>query len=170
MLSLLSELVEKEAARVPSPFSVGSGLPAVPRTTAEKIWAGEYIDFSDFPPAKGKAKFLPSSMEGHIVVVQAADLAQSRKLIPDMGTWIQCFALYAAMVTIKESGWDADLLAYMFAIMKASLKYKWLSWIVYDQNFRQDVTDKGLKNWVQVDPSIYTQCFTCMTITPRGLV
>ena len=162
MLNLLSESAEKEAARVPSPFSAGSGLLAVPRKTAEKIWVGEYIDFSDFPPAKGKAKFLPSLMEGHIVVVQAANFAQSRKLIPDMGTWIQCFGLYAAMVTIKESGWAADLLAYMSTITKASLKYKWLSWTVYDQNFRQDATDKGLKNWAQVDPSIYTQCFTCL--------
>ena len=45
LLSLLSELAEKEAARVPSPSSVGSGLPVVQRKTAEKIWAGEYIDF-----------------------------------------------------------------------------------------------------------------------------
>ena len=67
LLSLLSESAEKEAARVPSPFSAGSCLPAVPRKTAEKIWAGEYIDFSDIPPARGKAKSLPSSMEGHII-------------------------------------------------------------------------------------------------------
>ena len=168
LLSLLSESAEKEAARVPSPFLAGSGLPAVPGKTAEKIWAGEYVDFSDLPPARGKAKSLPSSMEGHIIVVQAADLAQSRKLIPDMGTWIQRFALYAAVVTIKEPGRAADLLAYMSTIAKASLKYKWPSWIVYDQNFRQEAADKGLKDWAQVDPSIYTQCFTGMTITQEG--
>ena len=111
-LSLLSESAEKEAARVHSPFSAGSGLSAVPRKTAEKIWAGEYIDFSDLPPARGKAKSLPSSMEGHIIVVQAEDLAQSRELIPDMGTWIQCFALYAAVVMVKEPGRATNLLAY----------------------------------------------------------
>ena len=72
LLSLLSESAEKEAARVPSPFSAGSGQPAVQRKTAEKIWAGEYIDFSGIPPARDKAKSLPSSMEGHIIVVQAA--------------------------------------------------------------------------------------------------
>ena len=70
-------------------------------------------------------------MEGHNIVVQAADLAQSRKLIPDMGTWIQCFALYTAVVMVKEPGWATDLLAYMSTIAKASLKYKWPSWIVY---------------------------------------
>ena len=35
---------EKEATRVPSSFSVGSGQPMIPRKTAEKKWAGEYID------------------------------------------------------------------------------------------------------------------------------
>ena len=53
----------------------------------------------------------------------------------------------------------------MSTTAKASLKYKWPSWIVYDQNFRQETADKGLMNWAQVDPSIYTQCFTAMTIT-----
>ena len=169
LLSLLSaESAEKEAPRAPCPFSVGSGLPTIPRKTAEKIWAGEYIDFSDLPPARGKAKSLPSAMEGHIIVVQAADLALSRKLIPDMATWIQCFALYAAVITVKEPGRAGDLFAYMSTIAKASLKYKWPSWIVYDQNFRQEAADKGLKNWAQVDPSIYTQCFTGMTITQEG--
>ena len=72
------------------------------------------------------------------------------------------------MVTVKEPGWAADVLAYMSTIAKASLMYKWPSWMVYDQNFRQEVADKGLKCWVQVDPSIYTQCFTGMTITQEG--
>ena len=76
--------MEKEAPRALYPFSVGSGLRTIARKTAEKIWAGEYIDFSDLPPARGKAKFLPSAMEGHIIVMQAADLAPSRKLIPNI--------------------------------------------------------------------------------------
>ena len=44
-LSLLSaRSAEKEATRVPSSFAVGSGQPMIPRKTAEKKWAGEYID------------------------------------------------------------------------------------------------------------------------------
>ena len=66
------------------------------------------------------------------------------------------------------AGRAGDLFAYMSTIAKASLKYKWPLWIVYDQNFRQEAADKGLKNWAQVDPSIYTQCFTGMTITQEG--
>ena len=107
-------------------------------------------------------------MEGHIIVVQAADLAQSRKLIPDLGTWSQCFAIFMAVVTAKEPDHSADLLAYLSTIAKASLKYRWPAWIVYDQNFRQEAADKGLRKWAQVDPSIYAQCFTGMSISQEG--
>ena len=168
LLSAIPDSAEKGATRASSMFTVGTGLPAVPKRTAEKIWAGKYVDFSELPPAKGRAKSFPSSIEGQIIVVQAADLAQSRKLIPDMGTWIQCFAVYLAVVTAKEPERAADLLAYMCTIAKASLKYRWPSWVVYDQNFRQEAADRSLKTWAQVDSSIYTQCFTGMSITQEG--
>lgn len=32
------------------------GMPAVPLTLVEKIWAGEFVDFGELPPAKGMAK------------------------------------------------------------------------------------------------------------------
>ena len=56
----------------------------------------------------------------------------------------------------------------MSTIAKASLKYVWPSWIVYDQNFRQEAAHSGLKDWAHVNPSIYTQCFTGMTISQEG--
>ena len=34
------------------------------------------------------------------------------------------------------------------------------SWVIYDQNFRQEAADSGRKDWSKVDPSIYTQCLT----------
>lgn len=43
---------------------------------------------------------------------------------------------------------------------KASTKYSWPSWVIYDQNFRQEAADNSLKDWAKVDPSIYTQRFT----------
>ena len=37
-----------------------------------------------------------------------------------------------------------SLLAYATIIAKASLKYAWLSWVVYNQNFRQEAAEQGL--------------------------
>lgn len=137
----------------------GPGLPALPKRLVEKIISGHYIDFSELPPAKGRTRTLPSQDEGHIVVIRAEDLAGTKKLIPDLATWLQCFAIYMAVITDNDPARTKSLLAYMTTIAKASIKYTWPSWLVYDQNFRQDAADNGITDWSKVDPSIYTQCF-----------
>ena len=55
------------------------------------------MEFSDLPPARGRVKE-HIVVEEHIVVVQAADLVNTRKVIPDLTTWVQCFTLYMAIV------------------------------------------------------------------------
>ena len=51
---------------------------------------------------------------------------------------------------------------------KCSLKYRWPSWLVYDQNFRQEAAESGRTDWSKVDPSIYAQCFTGASISPEN--
>ena len=34
------------------------------------------------------------SVEGQVIIMQAEDLMQTKKLIPDLPTWLQCFALF----------------------------------------------------------------------------
>ena len=96
---------------------------------------GQYIDFSELPPAKGRTCPLPSQEEGHVIVERAEDLSGSRKMIPNLATWLQCFALYMVVVTDKEPDRTSNLLAYMVTIAKASVKYSWPSWVVYDKTF-----------------------------------
>ena len=66
---------------IPSMVTPGEGLP---KKCMEKILAGEFIDFAELPPAKDKAKSISHAVEGQIVVIQEADLMESRKLIPDL--------------------------------------------------------------------------------------
>ena len=145
---LMSELKGKSEYQItaPSMAAMGEGLLSLPKRCVENILAGEFIDFAELPPAKGKVKSIPHAMEGQIVVIQAADLAQSRKLISDLATWIQCFSIYAAVIITKEPEWTKNLLAYMSLIAKCSLKYKWSSWVVYDLNFQQDAAEVGQKD------------------------
>lgn len=162
ILSQLSNLpgATGQQRATPKLISVAAGLPALPKKLVEQIQGGQYIDFCELPPAKGRTRPLPSQDEGHIIVVRAEDLSGTRKMIPDLATWLQCFAVYMAVITNKEPDRTNNLLAYMVTIAKASTKYSWPSWVVYDQNFRQEAADNGLKDWAKVDPSIYTQCFT----------
>ena len=145
-------------------INVGAGLPALPKKLVERIRANEYIDFADLPPAKGKSRPLLQSLEGHVIVVQAADLAQPRRVIPDLATWSQCFALYVAVLAPSQPRL-ADLMAYQSLIAKVSAKFKWPSWVVYDQNFQQDAVGNPQLAWAKVDPSTYAQCFTNQAIS-----
>ena len=116
------------------------------------------MDFNDLPPVKGKGRPLSQPMEGHIVVVQAA-LIQSMQLIPDIATWIQCFGLYAAVVLRQKPDRLTELLAYQAIIAKASQKYKWPSWLVYDRNFRMEAAGNS-QSCTRAEPGLHAQCFT----------
>jgi hypothetical protein len=114
------------------------------------------VDFNELPPAKGKGRPLSQPLDGQVVVVQAADLLQTRRIIPDLATWIQCFGIFTAVVIRKKPEKSADLLAYMSTISKASQKYKWPSWIIYDQNFRMEIPGKAAQEWARaVCPMFY---------------
>ena len=147
---------------------LGVGLPALHKKHVDKIEAGEYIDFTELPPARGKSRSILPAVEGQVLVVQAVDLLQSRRVIPDLATWLQCFAIYAAVIASKQPSCLPDLLAYMSIIAKASQKFLWPSWVVYDQNFRQEAASCGNSEWARVDPGIYAQCFTDMAIGSEG--
>lgn len=143
---------------------LGPGLAAIPKKVMERIKAGEYVDFMELPPARGKTKPVGQSSEGQIVVLQATDLMPTRKLVPDLSTWLQCFALYTAAVTQDNPERMAELMAYQTAIAKASQRYKWPSWVIYDSSFRQELAGVEGQSWARVDPSIYSLCFTGQAI------
>ena len=148
--------------------SIGAGLPSLPKKTVDRICSNEYIDFAELPPARGKSRQLPQVLDGQVIVLQAADLLQSRRVIPDLATWSQCYALYVAALVPHQPERLPELMAYQSLIAKASTKYKWPSWVVYDQNFRQDAAGNPQLSWTKVDPSIYAQCFTNQAISAEN--
>ena len=130
--------------------------------------ANQYIDFNELPPAKGKGRSVSQAFEGQVIVVQAADLMQNRKTIPDLATWAQCFGLLTAVIAKHTPGRVPELMAYLSIITKASQKYKWPSWVIYDQNFRMDAAGNPAQPWSKVDPSIYAQCFTGQALSAEN--
>ena len=147
---------------------VAPGIPALPKKLAQKILNGEYVDFAELPPAKGRAK--PSSLdwEGQVLLVQPTDLYATKKLIPDLATWVQCFSIYAAVLCSQSPERLPDLLGYAAFIAKCSQKFKWPSWVVYDQNFRQLAAEETLTTWARPDPGVYAQSFTNYALSAEG--
>ena len=56
----------------------------------------------------------------------------------------------------KQPSCLPSLLGYMSIIARASQKFLWPSWVVYDQNFRQEAASCGNYEWARVDPGNYT--------------
>ena len=133
--SLMSKLENSEESSTSSQppallVTIGIGLLALPQNLIARVLANEYINFLELPPAKGKGRPMPQSLEGQVIVVQAAELLQARKIIPDLATWVQC--------KVPRTAAGIKLMAYQTIIAKASQRYRWPSWVVYDQNFRQE--------------------------------
>ena len=162
LLSDLTEAYKASSNSLASPaaqFASGHGFPPIPKKLADRILAGEFVDLADLPPAKGKVRPL-STPEGSVLLVHAHDFIQQKRLIPDLATWVQSFSLYTAVLCSKSPERLTDMLGYMCQITRASQRFKWPSWVIYDQNFRQEAADRDIKVWSQMDPSLFAQCFT----------
>ena len=152
-----------QVPHLPEPRPVSSfspELPALSLKMLQKIWADEYIDFAELPPAKAKPPNMPQYLEGRILLLQTQELeGNSRKAIPDFITWAQCFALYTAALVQKQPSQAADLMGYFFLMANNAKKFKWPSWLVYDQNFRQRMADTQDKAWAKTHSGLYASCF-----------
>lgn len=136
---------------------MGAGLLAILKKLVAKILSDEYedyVDFAELPPAKGKGRPVPQSVEGQAIVVQAAYLLQAQKIITDFATWVQCSSLYAATLAMKFPERMPELMAYQTTIAKMIRKYRWPSCVMYDQNFKQEAAGNPSQSWANVDPSI----------------
>ena len=150
------------------PVVVAPGLPALRKGLVDSILAGHYVDFTELPPAKGRTKALNSGLDGQIVVLQAAEYLQAKRLIPDLGIWIQCFSLYTAVILSKSTERGTSLLLYQSSIAKLSQKFSWPFWVIYDNSYRQEAADTGKLDWSKIEPSLYAQCFIGMAISSEG--
>ena len=52
-----------------------------------------------------------------------------------------------------------DMLAYSSLIAKARADYEGTQWLVYDNHFRHSAAAKQLKDWSEIDPSLWTLYF-----------
>lgn len=106
--------------------------------------------------------------EGQVLLVQSTDLYATKKLIPDMATWLQCFTIYAAVLGSQYPDRMLDLLGYAVFIAKCSQKLKWPSWVVYDKNFRQQAADENITVRARPDTRVYAQSFTNYNLSAEG--
>ena len=58
-------------------------------------------------------------------------LVRRKKPVTELRTWVQCFAIYVGVVSLKHPEVIADMMAYMVMIVKAAEEYAGLAWVRY---------------------------------------
>ncbi len=162
---------EGESSKASDAIVVAPGLPPLKRSLVDNILAGKFVELGELPPAKGLSKPLSamaSGLEGQIVLLHAAELAQAKKIIPDLAIWSQCFAIYAAVVLTSQPARAPSMLMYMATIAKLSKKFHWPTCIIYDHNFREEAAATGTLDWSKIDAGTYAICFTNQALRSEG--
>lgn len=82
------------------------------------------------------------------------------KPVEDISTWLQCFAVYVAVMAKQYPEVVGDMMAYMITIMRAQIEFEDPGWRKYDEVYRDKAASTGNRKWSSIDPHFYNQLFT----------
>ena len=85
---------------------------------------------------------------------------QKRRQVANIMEWVQCFAIYTAVVTATAPDRTQDLLGYMALVVEARMEYDGDTWLGYDRRFRQMVAASPGTTWAKIDPTLWNLLFT----------
>ena len=121
---------------------IGGCAPPVPKTLAEKIWSGEFVDFDMLLPANLGAPEL--TMRD---LLANKDRPVKSNKVESFEQWIICFNTYLSVLSIKHPQRVRDMLAYASLAAKSSREYEGTPWLVYNRHFRRLATAQQQWNW-----------------------
>ena len=73
---------------------------------------------------------------------------------------IQCFCTYVGVLGRKHPDSVPQLMAYLIMITRVSQDFDGAAWVRYDAAFRWQAAITGNQRWSQINPSLYSICFT----------
>lgn len=137
-----------ESSATSPPFTLGEGLPPVPGKLIQKIQRGEYVDM---------AELLRDNMELNAGDPLARHLGMqpSCQEVPDLISWVQCFGIYAAVVSVSHPDQILQLLAYQMMVVRKAIRCGGRGWQSYDAMFRQQAAISPSVDWSKLNNSLY---------------
>ena len=145
------------ALRLPSAPAVGvyvgEGLPPVPAKLAERIGRWEFIEMSEMLP-----EFWTQSRSDE--AESKPTVTRRRRQVTEIFTWIQCFCTYVGVLGGKHPESVPELMTYLIMIIRVSQDFAGVAWVRYDAAFRRQAAITGNRRWSQINPSLYSICFT----------
>ena len=139
-----------------TPFSVGAGLPPVPKKLVTRIQTGEYVDMAELLPDRiglNSSALFPNEKEEKLV-------KSRRRQVSIITEWVQCYSIYVAVLAAKHPEKIQDLMGYQALIVEACAEYKNEAWLGYDRRFRQMASASPSTPWAKIDPTLWNMAFT----------
>ena len=130
-------------------YFVGAALPAIPTKIIEKIESGAFIELSDL---------LPEHL-GHTEPDEDPKSKSKHRPVTSITQWLQCFAVYTAVISKKQPHRVMDLMGYQILIIEAYHEYRNDSWLNYDRRFRLRAASQPGRSWAAIDSTIWNLAF-----------
>ena len=137
------------------PFILSEGLPPVPSRLVARILRGEFVDMAELLRDNLEAYRRAGSSQSN----QSTSGGRSRREIPHLLSWVQCFGVYMAVVTSKFPMRIRELLAYQTLIVREARRCGGRGWLAYDTHFRQQVVGDNSVDWSRLNQSLYVVTF-----------
>ena len=98
---------------------MSEALPPVPARLVKKILMGDFVDMAELLHDNTEVERRRGQLEGATLHGQMSGRANRRE-VPDILSWVQCLAVYAAVVATQHPGKTRELLAYMALMISES--------------------------------------------------
>ena len=137
-------------AKSTTPFLLGEGLP--PRHKK-----GDFVNMAELLRDNTEADRRRSKEGG--VGPSTGQQSQSRREVPDILSWVQCFGIYTSIVVLLHQEKTQQLLAYQTTLLRKARRCGENGWQTYDTMFRQQVANNPTADWSELNSSLYAVNF-----------
>ena len=139
-------------------FVLSEALPVIPAKLVRRILRAEYVDMAELLKDNMEAERRRMQAEGGGTHPHFSG-RQSRREVPDILSWLQCFGLYAAVVSSRFPEKTKELLAYQTLMITEARRCGGRGWALYDAAFRQQMVSFETTNFAKINQSLYATTF-----------
>jgi len=157
-LVLPAVIPKKAEVPVEIPFILSDALPVVPAKLVKRILKPEYVDMAELLKDNMEAERRRMLSDGGLTQSHFAN-RPTRREVPDMLSWLQCFSLYAAVVVSKYPEKRNELWAYQATLIGEARRCGGRGWLLYDSAFWQQITSFETVDFSKINQSLYSTTF-----------
>ena len=137
------------------PFVFSQGFPPVPAKLVGKILRFEFVDMAELLRDNIEA----DRRKGAQREVAGESQKRSRREVPDILSWIQCFGIYVSVIASKFPKKVPHMLAYQTMVVREARRCGGGGWAAYDTAFQQQAATDPRCDWSQLNSSLYPVTF-----------